>query len=108
MSPRRPRRADQVADATLVSLAATRQAAKNLMLVRALRDATDFDREWYADAVRRELESLAVEAETDAARLGRTLQSAGFRTGRGTTADDYRAADAKALLRRRRILRDLA
>jgi hypothetical protein len=97
-----------VADATLVSLAAVRQAVKNLVLVRALRDDADFDEDWYADAVRDELVGLAGEAEADAARLRAARASAFGRHGRALAADDYHAADRRRLKRRVRVLEQLA
>lgn len=105
---RRPRRSEMVADATLVSLAAVRQAVKNLVLVRALRDDADFDEEWYADAVRRELLDLAGESEADAARLRAVRASARRRHGRALAADDYHAADSGRLKRRTKVLDELA
>ncbi|MCS0498466.1 hypothetical protein [Protaetiibacter mangrovi] len=106
--PRHPRRSEMVADATLVSVAAARQAAKNLMLVRALRDAADFDHDWYMAAVRREFEVLAVEADANAARVLRIRAKAGRRHGHALSADDYRAADTRRLKKRARVLTDLA
>lgn len=97
-----------VADATLVSLAAVRQAIKNLVLVRALRDAADFDEVWYLDAVRREFEVLAAEADADAARLRKVRERTRRRQGRARTADDYRAADSTPLKIRARVLDELA
>ncbi len=97
-----------VADATLVSLAAVRQAVKNLMLVRALRDAADFDEEWYADAVRREFEVLAAQADAEAARLTKAREKATGRRGRAVTADDYHAVDTRRLRRRIRVLGEVA
>lgn len=96
-----------VADATLVSLAAVRQAVKNVMLVRALRDDVDFDEEWYADAARRELEELAGEAAAEAARLREVREATRRRRGLARAADDYRAADSRHLKRRARVLEEL-
>jgi flagellar motility protein MotE (MotC chaperone) len=96
-----------VADATLVSLAAVRQAVKNVMLVRALRDDVDFDEEWYADAARRELEELAGEAAAEAARLREVREATRRRRGAARAADDYRAADSRHLKRRARVLEEL-
>lgn len=97
-----------VADATLVSLAAARQAVKNVMLVRALRDTADFDEGWYADAARRELELLAHEAAAEAARLREVREATRRRRGVARAADDYRAADGRRLKRRARVLEELA
>ena len=96
-----------VADATVVSLAAVRQAVKNVMLVRALRDDVDFDEEWYADAARRELEQLAGEAAAEAARLREVREATRRRRGVARAADDYRAADSRHLKRRARVLEEL-
>lgn len=105
---RRPRRSEMVADATLVALSAARQALKNVMLVRTLRDAADFDEEWYADAARRELAALATESLHEAKRLRRLRDSVRNRRGTARTADDYRAADRRHLKRRARVLEELA
>ena len=105
---RQPRRREMVADATLVSLAAVRQSVKNLVLVRALRDAADFDEDWYEDAVRREFEVLASQADADAERLEKARQKAHGRRGRAVTADDYHAVDTRRLKRRIRVLGELA
>lgn len=107
MSPR-PTRTEMVADATLVSVAAVRQAVKNLMLVRALRDAADFEHDWYADAVRRELEVLAAEAEAEAIRLRTLRDRAVRRRGPALSAEDYRAADTRRLRKRARVLDEMA
>ena len=96
-----------VADATLVSLAAVRQAVKNVMLVRALRDDVDFHEEWYADAARRELEELAGEAAAEATRLREVREATRRRRGVARAADDYRAADSRHLKRRARVLEEL-
>lgn len=105
---RRPRRAEMVADAKLVSLAAVRQAVKNIVLVRTLRDSVDYDAGWYADAARRELEHLASEAVADAERLHRARKTASALSGRAEHATDYRSADTKGLKRRERVLTELA
>lgn len=105
---RRARRSEMVADATLVALSAARQALKNVMLVRALRDAADFDEEWYADAARSELRTLAAESEAEAARLQRLRERVRHRHGTAHSVDDYRAADRRRLKRRARVLEDLA
>lgn len=105
---RRPPRSELVADAMLVSLAAVRQAVKNLVLVRALRDDVDFDEDWYAAAVRRELTELADQSEVDAVRLRALCASASRRHGRALAADDYHAVDTRRLKRRARVHEDLA
>lgn len=97
-----------VADATLVALSAARQAVKNVMLVRTLRDAADFDEEWYTDATRRELRTLAQEAEHEAHRLRELRDKARNRRGTARAADDYRSADRRHLKRRAGVLDELA
>lgn len=100
---RRPLFADLVADALLVARAGVRQKVKNVVIVRTLRDGVDFDLEWYTDAVRMELEALAVENEADAAQLVRDIQYAQGRHFRAVTARDYVDRDVPKLRRRRRV-----
>lgn len=97
-----------VADALLVARAGVRQSVKNVVIVRALRDRIDFDHLWYVDAVRAELEMVAVEAETDAARVKRELDYAKGRHFSAVTARDYVARDVPPLKRRRKVLLALA
>lgn len=106
--PRRPRRSEMVADATLVALSAARQGVKNQILVRALRDSADFDHEWYADAARGELRTLADEAAQEAERLRQVREKVRNRRGVARAADDYRAGDRRRLKRRARVLDELA
>lgn len=115
MPPRRPpvrrRRvpfSELLADAVLVVHAGVRQSVKNVVIVRALRDGADFDAEWYADAVRAELESIAVESETDAARLQRELDYARGRHFSAVTARDYVDRDVPVLRKRRKVMLALA
>jgi len=100
---RRPLFADLVADALLVARAGVRQRAKNVLIVRSLRDGADFDADWYADAVRTELELLASESEADAERLSREADHAQGRHLRAVTARDYVDRDVPKLRRRRRV-----
>src|SRR5690606_40500629 len=102
--PRRPRRSEMVADATLVALSAARQAVKNVMLVRTLRDAADFDEEWYTDATRRELRTLALEAEHEAHRLRELRDKTRNRRGTARAADDYRSPARRHRKRRAGVL----
>jgi hypothetical protein len=109
--PARRRRvpfADLLADALLVARAGVRQSVKNVVIVRALRDGADFDADWYADAVRAELESIAVESETDAARLQRELVYARGRHYSAVTARDYVDRDVPTLRKRRKVMLALA
>lgn len=100
--------AELLAEALLVARAGVRQNVKNVLIVRALRDGADFDADWYADAVRAELESIAVENETDAARLKREIQYARGRHYEAATARDYVDRDVPALRKRRKVMLALA
>lgn len=109
--PARRRRvpfAELLADALLVARAGLRQSVKNVVIVRALRDGADFDPDWYADAVRAELEAMAVETETDAARLQREHDYAKGRYYEAVTARDYVHRDVPALRKRRKVMLALA
>ncbi len=97
-----------VADALLVARAGVRQSVKNVIIVRALRDRIAFDHLWYVDAVRAELEMVAVESETDAARVQRELDYAKGRNFSAVTARDYVARDVPPLRLRKRVLLALA
>src|SRR5690606_23078251 len=100
---RRPLFADLVADALLVARAGVRQRVKNVVILRTLRDGADFELEWYTDAVRTELEALAVENETAAEQLVRDAAYAQGRHFRAATARDYVDRDVPKLRRRRRV-----
>lgn len=100
---RRPLFADLVADAMLVARAGVRQKVKNVVIMRTLRDGADFDLEWYTDAVRDELETLANENEAAADQLVRDAKHAQKRHRRATGARDYIDKDVPKLRRRRRV-----
>jgi hypothetical protein len=100
--------ADLLADALLVARAGLRQSVKNVVIVRALRDGHDFDADWYGDAVRTELEAMAVETDADAARLKRELDYAKGRYYEAVTARDYVDRDVPALRKRRKVMIALA
>jgi len=100
--------AEVVDDAQLVAVAAVRQSVKNLLLTRALRDAEDFDAEWFADAVRHEFEVLAAEKEADAERLEQIIARTRKRRGVARHAADYRAGDRAQLQLRRDVSLALA
>lgn len=109
MSPRRrPRRADMVADGVYIALAAARQAVKNHLIVRALRDRADFDRDAYLAGAAVELGLLAAENDAAAERVRRQIADARGRYGRALHPDDFRAGDRRQLRRRRRVLREVA
>lgn len=100
---RRPLFAELVADAVLVARAGVRQRVKNVMILRTLRDGVDFDLDWYADAVRTELDTLARENEANAAQLDQDVTFAQGRHLRAMSAADYVDRDVPKLLRRRRV-----
>jgi hypothetical protein len=100
---RRPLFGDLVADALLVARAGVRQRVKNVVILRTLRDGADFDLAWYTDAVRTELETLAIENETAADQLVRDAAYAQGRHFRAATARDYVDRDVPKLRRRRRV-----
>lgn len=104
MSPRsRAQRADMVADGVLVALAAARNIVKNVLIVRALRDGTDFDEDAYLDEVTLALEGLAREHEDDAARVAETIARTRRLGGRARHPGDYRSEDRRMLARRRAV-----
>jgi hypothetical protein len=109
VSPRRrPRRADMVADGVFIALGAARQAVKNHLIVKALRDRADFDRDAYLAAAAVELGLLAAENDAAAERVGHQIADARGRHGRALHPDDFRAGDRRQLRRRRRVLREVA
>ena len=97
-----------VEDAAIISLSAVRLAAKNLIIVRALRDRVDYDDDWYVFAIRTELEALATEKDHDARRMESELTAARTKRGRGMHPSDYRSADVISLSRRKLTLNALA
>ncbi|HTN57920.1 MAG TPA: hypothetical protein VL043_06615 [Protaetiibacter sp.] len=105
---RRPGIAELIDDALLVARAGVRQSLKNVVIVRTLRDGAAYDADWYGDAVRAELELLAVESEEHAARLTREIDYAKGRHLRAVTAADYMARDVPKLKRRRKVQLALA
>ena len=109
MSPRRrPRRSDMVDDAVSVALGAARQAVKNHVIVRALRDRADFDRDAYLAATALELGLLAAENDALAKRVAEQREQSRGRHGRASRPDDYRSGDRRHLARRRRVLLEVA
>ncbi|MCS0498464.1 hypothetical protein [Protaetiibacter mangrovi] len=106
--PWRPRFTELVDDALLVARAGVRQSVKNVVIMRTLRDGAAYDADWYADAVRGELEMLAVESDAHAARLTREIDYAKGRNLRAVTAADYMNRDVPKLKRRRKVQHALA
>lgn len=105
---RKPKRADMVQDAVAVALGAARQSLKNHLIVRALRDHVDFDRETYLATAAVELGLLAAENETDAARVSQQVDDARGRLGMARHPTDFRVGDRRQLRRRRRVLTEVA
>lgn len=99
---------DVVDDGLIIAVAGVRLAVRNLMIVRALRDNTDYDEAWYLDATRAELLLLATEKRADAARVAEYLAEATDRSGRPVGPIDYRSEDASTLERREAALLGLA
>ncbi len=99
---------DLVDDGMLIAEAAVRMAVKNELIVRALRDRTDFRPDTAAAVAVRELRRLAVESEMDARRLDEEREHAEGRVGAPTHQTDYRADDTGRLARRSEVLRTLA
>jgi len=99
---------DVVDDGLLIAVAGVRMAVRNLMIVRALRDNTDYDEGWYLDATRAELLQLAAEKRADAARVAEYLAAATGRYGRPESSVDYQSEDADTLERREAALLGLA
>lgn len=104
----RMRRKDVVADAVALATAAVRIAVKNLLIVRALRENADYEETWWLATVAREFEVIAVENETDAARLEQVRERTRRKRGRPQHPGDFRSLDAPVLRRRIRVLRKIA
>lgn len=62
-----------VDDGLLIAGSAVRIAARNRIILRALRDGCDFDAQWLQQSIRHELETLAAEKSTEHARLAETM-----------------------------------
>lgn len=97
-----------VADAVAVALAAARQALKNHLIVKALRDSADYDREAYLAAAGLELGLLAAENDADAARVTRLIEETKGKLGVARHPSDFRLGDRRQLRRRRKVLREVA
>lgn len=100
----RPKRTDMVDDGVLVALAAARNAVKNVLIVRALRDNADFDEHAYLDVVAAQLRELAAENEADAARVAATIERTKRLAGKSRHPGDFRSKDRGLLKKRRKVL----
>lgn len=97
---KRVRTRDVVAEGLYIASAATRLSLKNTILVHILADGEDFDGERYLPDARAALETLAAEAEEDAARTERERRRARSRHSDSDGTHDYRARDVRNLRRR--------
>lgn len=97
-----------VEEGMLIIRSALRLAAKNHLIIRALRDDEPYDRDELAVAVRSEMAELAAEKEADAARLKKAGARAARRRGRAVHQTDYRSSDVASLGLREQMNRRLA
>jgi len=97
-----------VADGVLVALSAARQSIKNHLIVKALRDHADYDRDAYLAATALELGLLAAENDADAARVARQIEQAKGRMGVARHPSDFRSGDRRILKKRRKVLLEVA
>jgi len=91
---------DVVAEGLYIASAATRLSLKNTILVHILAEGEDFDADRYIPEARAALETLAAEAEEDAARTERERRRARSRHSDSDGTHDYRARDVRNLRRR--------
>ena len=97
-----------VDDGVLIASAAVRLAVKNLIILRSARDHADYSPERVMAAVREELENLATEKDSDAARLREMQRVAAERDGQPRHHDDYRSVDTELLAKRAEVSQRLA
>lgn len=97
---KRVRTRDVVAEGLYIASAATRLSLKNTILVHILADGEDFDADRYLPEARAALETLAAEADDDAARTERERKRARSRHSDSDGTHDYRARDVRNLRRR--------
>lgn len=97
-----------MADGVLVALSAARQAIKNHIIVRALRDRADFDRDALLAESVLELGLLAAEHDADAARVAQQIDAARGRLGVARHPTDFRSGDRRRLKMRREVLLEVA
>jgi hypothetical protein len=95
-------------EGVLIAETALRLAAKNRLIVHALRDQEAFDDQWFAGALAEDIDALIAERESDADRLDSVRTSARRRLGRPRHFHDYRHADVGPLALRARVDRELA
>lgn len=99
---KRVRTRDVVAEGLYIASAATRLSLKNTILVHILAEGEDFDADRYLGEAREALETLAAEAEADAARAEHERKAARGRHSDSDGTHDYRSRDVRNLRRRRK------
>ncbi|MCU1438264.1 MAG: hypothetical protein JWP66_1351 [Naasia sp.] len=107
-TPLDPALADQVDEGVLIATSAVRLAAKNDLILRALRDGDEYDAGALAGAVRAELLALAEEKVEDARRVESVRRSVRRRFGVPRHQHDYRRADRAPLEKREQVNAALA
>lgn len=99
---KRVRTRDVVAEGLYIASAATRLSLKNTILVHILAEGEDFDADRYLGEARDALETLAAEAEADAARTEHERKIARGRHSDSDGTHDYRSRDIRNLRRRQK------
>jgi len=102
VNQKRVRTRDVVAEGLYIASAATRLSLKNTILVHILAEGEDFDLDRYLPDARAALETLASEAEEDAARTDRERRAARGRHSDSDGTHDYRSRDVRNLRRRQK------
>ncbi len=97
----------QVDEGMLIVASALRLAMKNLLIVRALRDRSDYDEAALVSALKAEIGELVAEKEEESVRLEKVLHRARRRRGWASWHDDYRQQDVPVLELRAEITRRL-
>ncbi|BDI23409.1 hypothetical protein [Herbiconiux sp. L3-i23] len=98
---------DLADEGMLLVSAALRLSAKNLIILRTLRDGADHDEQVLLDALRAEINDLIEEKRRELARLQQERTRAGRRLGWATKHDDYRKKDVPTLRLREAVARRL-
>ncbi|MFT3797297.1 asparagine synthase [Microbacterium sp.] len=100
--PRRMRTRDVVAEGLYIASAATRLSLKNAILMHVLAGGENFAVDRYLPEAREILETLAAEAEVDAARIEQEQKVAKNRHYDSDGTHDYRSRDLRNLRRRQK------
>lgn len=99
---------DQVDEGAMIATSAIRLAAKNDLILRAVRDGADYDAATMAALVRGEILALAAEKAQDASRADEVRRAVRRRWGTARHQHDYRRADRELLERREQVNSGLA